>query len=74
MRLVAVKKPADAAARRAVKRGETHNAKARTISKKTLEAADWVILVTSLAPDEFSTEDVLALFGCDGGSNLASND
>jgi IS4 transposase len=37
-------------------------AQLRAISKETLEAADWVILVTSLAPDEFSTRDVLALY------------
>jgi len=62
LRLVAVKKPAQAAeaARRAARR------KARTgrhrISKGTLEAAEWVILVTSLAAEEFSAADVLALY------------
>src|SRR5579883_1900719 len=33
-----------------------------TLSKATLEAADWVIIVTSLSPKEFSTEDILALY------------
>jgi IS4 transposase len=28
----------------------------------TLAAADWVILVTSLAPEDFPTADVLALY------------
>src|SRR5262249_11474351 len=32
------------------------------ISKSTLIAADWVILVTSLAVEEFTTADVLALY------------
>lgn len=62
MRLVAVKKPADAAAEARRKARRDAQRESRTISKKTLEAADWVILVTSLAPDEFSTEDVLALY------------
>ena len=62
MRLIAVKKSADAAAasrRKARRDAQDEN---RTISKETLEAADWVILVTSLAPDEFTVEDVLALY------------
>jgi Transposase DDE domain len=62
LRLVAVKKPAHAAAearrkaRRAAQRG------GHQISKQTLDAADWVILVTSLKPTEFATADVLALY------------
>ncbi|WP_439530862.1 transposase, partial [Pannonibacter sp.] len=32
------------------------------ISDQTLVAAEWVILVTSLDPDQFSTQDVLALY------------
>jgi IS4 transposase len=62
MRLVAVKKPAGAIAasrRKARRDAQDEN---RVISKETLEAADWVILVTSLARDEFSTKDVLALY------------
>ena len=62
MRLVAVKKPAEAAAEARRKARRDAQRESRTISKKTLEAADWVILVTSLATDEFSTEDVLALY------------
>jgi hypothetical protein len=62
MRLVAVKKPAEAAAEARRKARRDAQRESRTISKKTLEAADWVILVTSLASDEFSTEDVLALY------------
>ena len=62
VRLVAVKKPAQAAAearrkaRRAAQRG------GHQLSKRTLDAADWVILVTSLKPKDFATADVLALY------------
>ena len=62
LRLVAVKKTAQAAeaakrkARRAARRG------GHQISKGTLAAAEWVVLITSLAPATFSTADVLALY------------
>jgi hypothetical protein len=62
VRLVAIKKPAQAAAearrraRRAAQRG------GHQLSKQTLDAADWVILVTSLKLTEFVTADVLALY------------
>jgi Transposase DDE domain len=62
VRLVAVRKPQQAAvearrkARREAQRG------GHTISKQTLDAADWVILVTSLKPEDFTTADVLALY------------
>lgn len=62
LRLVAVKKPPQAAeaarrkARREAQRGRYQ------ISKGTLAAAEWVILVTSLAPEAFTTTDVLALY------------
>ena len=62
LRLVAVKKPVQAAvearrkARREAQRG------GHQISKQTLDAADWVILVTSLSPKDFATADVLALY------------
>jgi hypothetical protein len=62
LRLVAVKKSgqaAEAARRKARRKAREHG---HTISKGTLEAADWVILVTSLAPEAFSTADVLALY------------
>ena len=62
MRLVAVKKPTGAAAVSRRKARQDAKDENRIISKETLEAADWVILVTSLAPDEFSTKDVLALY------------
>lgn len=62
VRLVAVSKPAAAAAASRRKARRDAQDESRAISKETLEAADWVILVTSLAQDEFSTEDVLALY------------
>jgi hypothetical protein len=62
VRLVAIRKPQQAAnearrkARREAQRG------GHTISKQTLDAADWVILITSLKPGDFTTADVLALY------------
>lgn len=62
LRLVAIKKPeqAAAAARRKVRRDAQREG--YQFSKQTLEAADWVILVTSLGPEQFTTADVLALY------------
>ena len=62
MRLVAVKKPpqaAEAARRRARREAQRGG---HQISKGTLAAADWVILVTSLSTEQFPTADVLALY------------
>jgi len=62
LRLVAVKKSPQAAeaARRKARR---EAAKGRhQISKGTLLAAEWVILLTSLVSEEFTTADVLALY------------
>jgi hypothetical protein len=62
VRLVAIKKPQQAAeaarrkARREAQRG------GHTVSKQTLDAADWVILITSLKPEDFTTADILALY------------
>lgn len=62
LRLVAVKKPPEAAAEARRKARRAAQREGHTISKRTLEAADWVILVTSLTPEQFATEDVLALY------------
>jgi hypothetical protein len=62
LRLVAVKKPPEAAAEARRKARRAAQREGHTISKQTLEAADWVILVTSLTPQEFTTEDILALY------------
>jgi Transposase DDE domain len=62
VRLVAIRKPQQAAeaarrkARREAQRG------GHTVSKQTLDAADWVILITSLKVEDFTTADVLALY------------
>jgi hypothetical protein len=62
LRLVAVKKSPQAAeaARRKARRDAQREG--YQVSKHTLVAADWVILVTSLAVEEFATADVLALY------------
>lgn len=62
LRLVAIRKPEKAAAEARRKARRDAQREGYQISKATLEAADWVILVTSLAPDEFSTEDILDLY------------
>jgi hypothetical protein len=62
LRLVAVRKPPQASeaarrkARREAVKGQHH------ISNGTLLAAEWIILLTSLAPEEFTAADVLALY------------
>lgn len=62
LRLIAVKKPPEAAktakrkARKQARRG------GHQISKATLVAAEWVILITSLKPEAFSTDDILDLY------------
>ena len=62
LRLIAARKPEKAAeqARRKAKRDAQRGG--YTLSRATIEAADWVIMVTSLSPEEFSTQDVLALY------------
>jgi len=62
LRLVAIKKPQQAAAEARRKAQRAAQKGGHQLSKQTLEAADWVILVTSLAPYDFTTEDVLALY------------
>ena len=62
LRLVAVKKPPQAAeeARRAARRASMKAQEA--IQQGTLAAADWVILVTSLPAGAFSAGDILSLY------------
>src|SRR4029079_12991972 len=71
LRLVAVKKPAQAAAlaRRKARRGAQQGG--HQISQQTLDAADWVILLTSLKPKDFATADVLTLYRLRSRSELA---
>lgn len=62
LRLVAIKKPAQASADARRKARRTAQKGGHQLSKQTLEAADWVILVTSLTPNDFTTDDILALY------------
>ena len=62
LRLVAIRKPAQAAAEARRKARREAQRGGHQLSKQTLDAADWVILVTSLTRQEFSTVDVLALY------------
>lgn len=62
LRMVAVKKPPAAAEAARRKARQSARKGGHQISKGTLAAAEWVILVTSLKPDTFPTADVLALY------------
>lgn len=61
-RLVAIKKPPQAAAEARRKARRDAQRERRQLSKATLAAADWVILLTSLAPETFKIADILALY------------
>lgn len=62
LRLVAMKKPPEAAeaGRRAARRASMKAGD--RILEGTLAAADWLILVTSLPAEAFSTDDIVALY------------
>jgi hypothetical protein len=62
LRLVVLRKPEKAAAEARRKARRDAQREGYQVSKETLEAADWVILLTSLSPDEFSTDDILDLY------------
>jgi hypothetical protein len=62
LRLVAVKKPPEAATAARRKARREAQREGYQISKQALAAADWVILVTSLTPAQFTTADILALY------------
>jgi Transposase DDE domain len=62
LRLVAIRRPEEAAAEARRKARRDAQREGYQVSKETLEAADWLILVTSLPPDAFSTEDILDLY------------
>lgn len=62
LRLIAIRK-SDAAAEAARRQVRQQARKSGyTPSRETLDAASWLILVTSLRHDSFSTDDVLALY------------
>jgi hypothetical protein len=62
MRLVAIKKPAQAAAEARRKARLAASKGGNQISKGTLAACDWVILITSLDQEAFPSADILALY------------
>ena len=62
LRLIAVRKTPAAAKAAEDKAREQARRGGHQISKATLIAAEWVMLVTSLKPDDFPPHDVLALY------------
>jgi hypothetical protein len=62
VRLVAIKKPSEAASVARRKARQEAQRGGHQLCGQTLDAADWVILVTSLRPTDFATADVLALY------------
>jgi hypothetical protein len=62
LRLVAARKPPELAAAARQKARKEAKRRGHQISQKTLLAAEWIILVTSLAPDAFTTDDILQLY------------
>jgi hypothetical protein len=62
LRLVAIKKPAPAAAQARRKARREAQREGYQLSKQALAAADWIILVTSLTPVDFTTDDIVALY------------
>jgi hypothetical protein len=62
VRLVAMRKPQQAAAEARRKARREAQRGGHTVSEQTLDAADWVILITSLKLENFTADDVLALY------------
>jgi hypothetical protein len=62
LRLIAIRKSDAAAAASRRKARQQARKEQYQVSQDTLAAADWFILVTSLKPDQFSADDVLALY------------
>jgi hypothetical protein len=62
LRLVAFKKPAQAGAAARRKARRQARKEGYQVSRATLDAADWVILITSLSREDYPIEDVLALY------------
>jgi hypothetical protein len=62
LRLVAVKMPKDQAAKAVIEARATAKSKQHEVHPGTLIAAQWVILVTSLAPADYATAEVLELY------------
>jgi IS4 transposase len=62
LRLIALRKSPDAAAVARRKARQQARKEGYQLSQEALEAADWLIVVTSLKAEEFSTTDVLDLY------------
>jgi hypothetical protein len=62
VRLIAARKSPEAAAAARRKARQQAGKAGYTASQKTLDMAEWFILVTSLPADSFATEEVLALY------------
>ncbi len=62
LRLVAIQKPPGAAKKARRKARKTAKRKGHQISKGTLEAAGWLILMTSLVGDDFSADKLSKLY------------
>jgi len=62
LRLVAIQKSPEAAEQARIQAIRSAQRESHRVSLETLEAAGWVILVTSLSSDPFEANDVLALY------------
>lgn len=62
LRLVAVRMPKDKAMKAVAEARATAKSKGNVIQPSTLVAAEWVIMVTSLEPAAFSTDEVLEIY------------
>lgn len=62
LRLVAVRMPKDKAMKAVADARARAKSKGVKIQPSTLIAAEWVILITSLTPEAFSTDELLALY------------
>lgn len=62
LRLVAIKKTPEAAEKAKLAARKQSRRGGHKIAPQTLIAAEWIILVTSLDPQHYSTQDILALY------------
>lgn len=62
MRLVAIRKPEDAAEKSKQKVRREAAKECDTLADETLVAAEWVLLLTSLPPDTYSADDIAELY------------
>jgi Transposase DDE domain len=62
LRLVAIRKPKDAAEAAIAKAKSTAKRKQQELQPSTLVAAEWLILITSLSSESFSADDIAGLY------------